>query len=217
MPNDVRTPKGERAKERILDAAEQVFSRAGFKAASSSEIAAIAQVKQPALYHYFDSKEALYAAVLHRAFQPLIDQMEAVIAADGQVPSTMPDRIMDLHAAHPNASLLIFQALLSDDEVGRAILFEGVARMIRPGNVLYRRLNPVGDERQFILLNGVMMLLCHGFLVLQPLLARLLGIAEGSPELMTCWKQMLVHLHRWLLAHPPDASLLPPPAAETRA
>ena len=62
-----RRPKGrirQLNEENILRAAEEVFARAGFAGARTSEIAAKAGVPKPNLHYYFKSKRALYRAVL---------------------------------------------------------------------------------------------------------------------------------------------------------
>ncbi|RXT54543.1 hypothetical protein B6S44_12950 [Bosea sp. Tri-44] len=59
---------------RILDAAERVFARAGFHAATMNDIAAEAGMSPGNLYRYFSSKDAIIAGMSER------DRME--IAAD---------------------------------------------------------------------------------------------------------------------------------------
>jgi AcrR family transcriptional regulator len=70
------TPKAVETRERILDAAESVFAQRGFDAATTREIAALSETNVATTYSYFANKEALYAAVLQRAIEPLIDPME---------------------------------------------------------------------------------------------------------------------------------------------
>ncbi|MBD2261206.1 TetR/AcrR family transcriptional regulator [Pseudanabaena sp. FACHB-2040] len=52
--------------QRILDAAEQEFSRHGLSGARLSAIADLAQVTTASLHYYFENKENLYKAVLQR-------------------------------------------------------------------------------------------------------------------------------------------------------
>lgn len=59
---------------RILDAAERVFARAGFHAATMNDVAAEAGMSPGNLYRYFASKDAIVAGIAER------DRME--IAAD---------------------------------------------------------------------------------------------------------------------------------------
>ena len=61
-------------RERILDAAEQCFARAGFHRTTMHDICKEAGVSPGALYVYFDSKEALVNA-LYRSWKSNISEM----------------------------------------------------------------------------------------------------------------------------------------------
>lgn len=51
-------------RETILDCALDLFSRRGYDAVGVQEIVALAGVTKPTLYHYFRSKQGLFAAVV---------------------------------------------------------------------------------------------------------------------------------------------------------
>jgi AcrR family transcriptional regulator len=53
-------------RERMLDVAETHFARKGYEGAHLESIASEVGVRKTALYYYFDSKSALYTAVLDR-------------------------------------------------------------------------------------------------------------------------------------------------------
>ena len=81
-------------KQRILDAAEHLFSRAGYHATSLREITTTAEVNLAAVNYHFGSKEALLDAVIVRRLQPLneirLNQLEALLQkseAAGTLPS----------------------------------------------------------------------------------------------------------------------------------
>jgi AcrR family transcriptional regulator len=63
----------EAKRERILDAARQIFEADGLEAASLRGIAAAAGYTPAALYFHFDSKEALYAEVLSASVERLAE------------------------------------------------------------------------------------------------------------------------------------------------
>jgi AcrR family transcriptional regulator len=77
MPRAARTvqrrkPSQKRAEDTVvvlLDATERVVSKVGFHAATTNHIAKVAGVSIGTLYHYFPTKEALVAAVVHRMWQ----------------------------------------------------------------------------------------------------------------------------------------------------
>jgi AcrR family transcriptional regulator len=78
-------------KERILDAAENLFADRGFPATSMRDITKAAEVNLAAINYHFGSKEALLIAVLERTTTPVnrnrlkrLDQLEAA-AAGGPV------------------------------------------------------------------------------------------------------------------------------------
>jgi len=59
----------ERKKEEILDAAEKLFLKDGFKDTSMDEIAKKSEFSKRTIYKYFGSKEELYAAIALRGIQ----------------------------------------------------------------------------------------------------------------------------------------------------
>jgi AcrR family transcriptional regulator len=60
-------------RNRILDAAQQVFLKRGFQGASIDEIAATAPASKPTIYAHFPGKEALFAAIVARIIDGLAD------------------------------------------------------------------------------------------------------------------------------------------------
>lgn len=60
------------SRQRILAAAEEVFAAKGLDGARVDEIAARAKINKRMLYHYFQSKEDLYTAVLRLNFEKLL-------------------------------------------------------------------------------------------------------------------------------------------------
>jgi AcrR family transcriptional regulator len=64
-PTDVATP------ERLMEAALVEFARAGFDGARLEDIAKRAGIRRPSLLYHFSTKEALYQAVVRRAFEQI--------------------------------------------------------------------------------------------------------------------------------------------------
>ena len=69
----------------LLAAALDTFFDHGFAAARMDEIAARAGVSKGALYLYFDSKEALFKALITSLAMPNLDRIEAIAAAASSV------------------------------------------------------------------------------------------------------------------------------------
>lgn len=67
-------------RQRIIDAAIGCFAREGYGKASNKIIAAEAGVTAPSLYHYFESKGALYRAALAYAIGTLVETYRTACA-----------------------------------------------------------------------------------------------------------------------------------------
>ncbi|MGY4399571.1 TetR/AcrR family transcriptional regulator [Bradyrhizobium sp. USDA 3315] len=68
-------------KTRILDATMLVFRRHGFRRSSIEQVAEAAGLTRQALYHHFESKEALFRAVIERVHESAIAAEETALAA----------------------------------------------------------------------------------------------------------------------------------------
>lgn len=78
--------RGDETRQRIIEAAIQLFGEHGFEGASTREIAACAGVNAPALQYYFENKEGVYRACVEaladdawRTFGPAIEHAQAVV------------------------------------------------------------------------------------------------------------------------------------------
>ena len=97
--------------ERILQAAEALFSEQGFDAASISAIAERAGVSKANIFHHFSSKNALYLAVLQDACKESRKQLACMENSEG----TFAERLAKYAAGH-------LQAILEREDVARLIL-----------------------------------------------------------------------------------------------
>ncbi len=83
-PSRPRGPKAQRVEPaQILAAAERVFSAQGLRAASLRAIAAEAGCDPALIYYHFDSKEAMFLALLDRIFPPLHEDLVALASQEG--------------------------------------------------------------------------------------------------------------------------------------
>jgi len=62
--------------DQLLDAAQEVFSREGLRAASLRAIARQAGCDPALIYYHFDSKEAMFTALLDRRFPPVVEELK---------------------------------------------------------------------------------------------------------------------------------------------
>ena len=80
----IAEPASER-QTRILDAAEQVFARAGFHAATMNDVAREAAMSPGNLYRYFPSKDAIIAALAERDRTEIASDFQNLDAGRGNV------------------------------------------------------------------------------------------------------------------------------------
>lgn len=73
----------EPVRDRLLQAALDVFNRKGYAAASVREIVDAAGVTKPSLYYYFGSKEGLYLAILQNALDTFRSDLDAARGCSG--------------------------------------------------------------------------------------------------------------------------------------
>jgi AcrR family transcriptional regulator len=79
--------RSEETRERIMQAALELFSRNGFDATGVAEICTRAGVSKGAFYHHFPSKHSVFQALLEGWLAALDVQMDALLAGAPDVPS----------------------------------------------------------------------------------------------------------------------------------
>jgi TetR/AcrR family transcriptional repressor of uid operon len=93
MPtNRVDRDKGQARRQQILEAAEACFRRRGFQGASVAEICKGAGVSAGHLYHFYDSKEAIIAAIVQRDLEEKLEMLEQ-LSQRADITTAMLDEI----------------------------------------------------------------------------------------------------------------------------
>jgi len=72
---------GKERREQLLDVGRSLFAEKGFEASSTEEIANRAGVSKPIVYEHFGGKEGLYAVVIDREMQRLLDLFTGALTA----------------------------------------------------------------------------------------------------------------------------------------
>jgi AcrR family transcriptional regulator len=72
---------GKQRREQLLDVGRKLFAEKGFEGTSVEEIAASAGVSKPVVYEHFGGKEGLYAVVVDREIQGLLDAITASLSS----------------------------------------------------------------------------------------------------------------------------------------
>ncbi len=88
----------------VLDAAREVFEETGLDGANMREIARRAGYTPGAIYSYFDSKEAIYGALLAESLERLNAAVAAAVAADASPAAELRARSrgwFDFYLQHP--------------------------------------------------------------------------------------------------------------------
>lgn len=107
--------RAEARRERILEAALEVFTRRGYRAAAMDEIAQESETSKGGLYFHFPTKHALFLTLLDRLAALLMSRAEAAIAAETE-PLAQIDAalrvVLDTFGAHRAlARLFLIDAL----------------------------------------------------------------------------------------------------------
>jgi AcrR family transcriptional regulator len=75
---------GAQRRQQLLDIGRELFGQKGFEATSIEEIAARADVSKPVVYEDFGGKEGLYAVVVDREMQLLLDRFTSALSEPGR-------------------------------------------------------------------------------------------------------------------------------------
>ncbi|PRW61981.1 TetR/AcrR family transcriptional regulator [Actinopolyspora mortivallis] len=72
---------GKERRGQLLEVARALFAEKGFDGASIEEIAHRAEVSKPVVYEHFGGKEGIYAVVVDREMQTLLDSVVSALSA----------------------------------------------------------------------------------------------------------------------------------------
>lgn len=183
-PSDVSlTPRALETRERILDAAESVFVQRGFDAATTREISALSETNVASTYSYFSSKEALYAAVIKRRIEPLIELMDE-FARESDKPRAAADAIhevLERLASHEGTTRLVYREIVADGPLAEELtttLFEPLLKRVCTELRAGGRVD--SDIEPFVAALFIHLSFSH--IALAPLLSRVFDREMLSPE-----------------------------------
>jgi AcrR family transcriptional regulator len=86
VPRRAKIRPDEPGREKVLDAGLELFGERGYHATSIAEIGERAGIAKSVLYHYFDSKAALYEAILEAQTNELLERVAAAVPGDPGAP-----------------------------------------------------------------------------------------------------------------------------------
>lgn len=137
------TPEARR--ELILRAAAGQFARYGFAAARLDDIAADAGVTKPMVYRHFESKKALYLALLerHETDLPTFVAGDVTLTPDDRLIRAILEGWLDYVRANSHAWLMLFRDGSGGDEIQAVRLrVSHTAREVMAG-FIQRRARPL--------------------------------------------------------------------------
>ncbi|NLF30450.1 MAG: TetR/AcrR family transcriptional regulator [Planctomycetes bacterium] len=116
------------SRRRLLDAAIDIFAARGPETATLEEICARAGLNKRLVYHYFGSKEALYAAALHVVYAQFFSlevELGSMLLPVEQLLATLVRRYYQFLSDHPAFVRLICYENLQDGRTAATLSLGG--------------------------------------------------------------------------------------------
>ncbi|TNF23709.1 MAG: TetR/AcrR family transcriptional regulator [Deltaproteobacteria bacterium] len=185
-------------RERILQAADEVFGRVGFDAASTRDIAEAAGVNKALIHYHFKTKDGLLTAVLEGYYGRLTDTLRGVLLRPS---GSLRERMRDLVGAYLDflhANLSFVRIVQREAGGGRHVdlVAERTLPLLALGRALLRERYPTthgGAMAAEQLLVSFYGMLVAGF-TFGPTLARLLESDPTSDAALDQRKRHVAHL-----------------------
>jgi AcrR family transcriptional regulator len=207
----LRRNAGERTRERILDAAEEIFVRFGYEGARMDQIAEAAGVRKANIYYYFPGKDELYRALVDRTLAALTSGIHDFLGLPAASPWDQVDGFLDmffrlveryrgliglaygeiLHPPREAHGAAMGELIAQIEEMGARMIADGIAAGV------YRVVDPV---QTIVTLEGAIF---HWFLTSDDRIRALTGRGKFDPANLAERRRHLSDLFRRLLA--PDA------------
>jgi len=171
--------KGAETAARILDVAEDLFSKQGFAGTTLRDISTRVGLRNSSLYNHFTSKEELYAAVLERGVRPILELFARIAARgeEGYDDPSFSDEVVELLARHPNLPRLIQYEVLTGGEHLQVALAKWIVPLFaKAGSIIEQ--GPAGrrfDREEITLIAFALYNMVAGYFTLAPLFKAMNG------------------------------------------
>ncbi|MFT8873101.1 MAG: TetR/AcrR family transcriptional regulator [Sporolactobacillus sp.] len=111
--------------QNIINTAKQLFMEEGFKAVTTRQIAKSCHLTQPALYHHFKDKQAIYLAVLKQITLDIRQSCAAVDFSQSEIEQVLFQIISIFTQQYPaNLLMMVHDIMNSMDPSHRQMLFD---------------------------------------------------------------------------------------------
>jgi AcrR family transcriptional regulator len=196
--------KGLRTAVSILDAAEPLFARHGYAGTSLRSIAGAAGLQEPGIYNHFDSKQAIYSAVLRRVLDSIGGPLSERLAHARTLPEfiELPALLIDLLAARPHAAALLQRAMREEAQLpGNEVLHYWLTELFNTGLEGVREMSGEAAAGRDVLAINLLAIfnIVTGYFVSQPAFDALCAGDLYSEESLNRQKQLLHRVIRAMM------------------
>ena len=135
----------------ILTNAARLFSAQGYMRASIADLADACKLSRGALYHYFDSKEAILFAILDAHIREMIQHVETAVAAGGPTLTQFQNvirAIVEVNAKSPHEQRVLIHDLSFLNEDEQQTIKDLERQLVDIVTDLLLRLDAEGRDRQ---------------------------------------------------------------------
>ena len=150
------------SKERIENAALELFAHNGYGHTSISQIAKEAGISKGLMYNYYESKEALLKALLQHGFETGDNMMEAGMAAAPGKPKDLLKFIIEAAFAEVQANQKYWKLLMAlafQEDVLKTVapeIEQKKAEHIKMGKTIFEQMGYPNPEAQAMLFGATM-------------------------------------------------------------
>lgn len=160
-------PASSHTRTQILEAAANLFASKGFRGTSTHDIAELVGIRQPTLFHYFPTKEALLETILLTGMEKLLDRFTKIESAPG-TPATKLMSLIEADVTSLAGADMRLRRMLILPEIGlpfyataragREQLIASFKRVLRDGvqQGFFKSINPAMVARQIVALGESM-------------------------------------------------------------
>ncbi len=194
--------EAQRTRERVLQRAEQLFARHGYRGTSMRAIAARSRVHMFTIQHHFGSKLGLYEAIVRRWDQEVEQLVSDTLrrAQPDELAERVVDALFDFFLGNRTRVALSARCFLGEGLPKRATL--GTRRWMRflAAAIERHRLQPETDPRLLLMTAEGML---HHHVLAAADYCQLFGRDVTEPQLRAQTKRHLARVIRALVGVPP--------------
>lgn len=109
----------EKSREKIQNAARELFEKRGFDGTSVDDIAKKARISKGLVYSYYESKEKLFEVVMYENFQRFVQDLMPVMgdekASIDEIMERVVERYIEMLKKQPDLPTFIFNSIKSNN------------------------------------------------------------------------------------------------------